>query len=231
MPEIGDIEIESDVVWERKISAGYGKSSGNTESSQFNASLYINRNVIHVNEITFRADVFYSSSDKKMDARKWSSSLRYAYSLGELKKWYHFYKIKADHDRFSGVDYRIIPSTGVGYWFFDLKDTKLMAELAAGYEYTEYRDDSAASEETVLVPRGFFEKSILENCKITQDVFFYPTVDDFEDYRINSRTVFSTELKEGLSLELSLTDEYVSEPVGDAKKNDMRFISSLVYSF
>lgn len=220
-----------EIIWDRKISVGYNKSSGNTDSSQLISSFFIKRNRVHIDEITLEGDIYYSSSDKKMDAQKWNGSGRYAFSLGSQKKWYNFYKIGADHDRFANIDYRLLPSLGLGYWFFDTDSVKAMAEAAIGYEHTDYRDSTDDDDETVLVPRAFLEKVIFGDARIRQDVFFYPAVDDFSDYRLHSETVFSNPLNDELSLDVSLIEDYNSEPPTDTKKNDLRLLTSLTYSF
>ena len=69
-----------------------------------------------------------------MDTQNWYGMLRYAFSFWE-RRWYNFYRLEADHDRFANIDYRIVPSCGIGYWFSDKEDYKAMAELAAQYGY------------------------------------------------------------------------------------------------
>ena len=170
-------------------------------------------------------------SAKKMNAQKWNGSGRYAFNLGSQNKWYNFYKLTADHDRFANIDYRLLPTTGLGYWFHDTDSMKLMAEAALGYEYTDFRDATDESEEMLFVSRGFMEKVLLGDSKIRQDVFFYPAVDDFSDYRLHSETVFTNPLSDRLSLSVSFIDDYDSEPSGDIKKNDIRLTTSLTYSF
>ena len=99
---------------------GYNKSSGNTQNSQLSMSLYANRKTDH-DEFTIKGNSLYSSSNNNMDAQKWFASMRYAFSFRE-RKWYNFYKLESDHDKFANVDYRIVPSAGIGYWFSDRPD-------------------------------------------------------------------------------------------------------------
>lgn len=224
-------EAEEDMMWDRKVSLGYNKTSGNTDASQFSLDLFVNRNEKHVNEFTLKGSVYYSSSNRNMDAQKWYGSGRYAFSFGADKKWYDFYRLEADHDRFANIDYRLLPSSGAGYWFFDADDIKVMAEMAIGYEYTDYRDATDDSDEVVFVPRGFFEKALFGKLRVSQDIIFYPTLDDPGDYRLHSETVFTNPVTEKLSLNLSLIEDYDSEPASGTKKNDVRLISFLAYSF
>ena len=224
-------EAEEGAMWDKKVSLGYNKTSGNTDTSQFSLDLFLNRNEKHVNEFTLKGSVYYSSSNRNMDAQKWYSSGRYAFSFGSDKKWYNFYRLEADHDRFANIGYRLLPSLGGGYWFFDADDVKIMAEMAIGYEYTDYRDATDDNKEVVFIPRGFFERSLFGKSRVRQNIIFYPAFNEPADYRLHSETVFTNPLTEKLSLNLSLIEDYDSEPVSGTKKNDVRLMSSLAYSF
>jgi len=157
--------------------------------------------------------------------------IRYAFSFGASKKWYNFYKTEAEHDRFANIKYRITPSTGLGYWFSDTDDWKLLTEAGIGYEYTEYRDDTDSDGEVILIPRLFFEKTLFNNSRFSQDITMYPSLSEFGEYRVRSESSFINPINGHISLKLSLIDEYNSDPADDTKKNDLRFISSLMYSF
>jgi len=221
----------AEVRWDRNVSAGYNVSSGNTKKSQAYISSHINRNRYHVDEWTLGGDLHYSSSEGKMDAQKWYSMGRYAFNFGRSKRWYNFYKIATDHDRFANIDYRLLPSAGVGYWFFDTPGFKTLIEVGLGWEHTDYRDNKKDKEEAVLTPRAFFEKQIFGNAKITENLILYPALEDFSQYRLRSETVFTISLNERLALDISLIDNYNSDPPEDIKENDLDLISSLTYSF
>jgi len=228
MQTVGHAE---EISWKREVSVGYDRSSGNTESDQLSANALLNRNREHIDEITLKGNTYYSSFDKQMNAQKWYGMGRYAFSFGGNKKWYNFYRFEADHDRFANVDYRFVPAAGLGYWFSDLPELKLIAEAAIGWEYTEFKIGEGDSKEVILAPRGFLEKKIFDRLIVSEDFYAYPTVEDFSDYRLHSETAFTSPLTDKLSLRLSLINDYNSNPSVNVKKNDLQFISSLMYSF
>lgn len=215
--------------WKRDLSVGYAKSNGNTKNSDFSLRLRLNRKTGE-NEFTAKSDFYYSSSNNKMDTQKWSGMLRYAYRFRQ-KAWYNFYKIENDHDRFANIEYRVIPSTGAGYWFFDTPGFKAMAEFGVGFEHTKFRQEEPDQNETVLIPRAFLEKKVFSRSKITQDISVYPSLTESGEYRLHSETSLVNPLTDKLSLCFSFIDDYYSDPAEPAKKNDSRFISSLKYSF
>lgn len=220
---------EEPKLWQGEASLGYNKSSGNTQTSQLILRLYGNRKTDH-DEFTLKADSYYSSSNKKIDAQKYSGLLRYAFSFWD-KKWYNFYRIEGEHDRFANINYRLIPSAGIGYWGFDRPGLKLMFEAAAGFEHTDFRDNSGDANEAVLIPRVFFEKRLFVKSRFSQDVFFYPSLSDRGKFRMHSETAFTNPINSQLSLRLSLIDDYNSRPPRDTEKNDIRLISSIMYNF
>ena len=224
------VREEKDNLWQRKISMGYNKSSGNTQNNQVSTHLYANRKTGH-DEFTMKGEAYYSSSNKRMDSQKWYGMGRYAFSFGENKKWYNFYKLEFDHDRFANIDYRIIPSIGKGYWFSDEPDWKAMTEVGLGLEHIEFRDDTKDSDEVVLIPRAFFEKKLFGDSLVSQDLTLYPSLGDMGEFRLHSETKLTNPINDRLSLSLSLIDDYNANPPQGTKKNDIQIISALTYSF
>jgi putative salt-induced outer membrane protein YdiY len=222
--------VEEAIVWNKKLALGYTQSGGNTTKRQGMLSSMLNRKNT-ANESTMKFDVFYSSSSGKMDAKKFYGMLRYAYSFGKNLKSYIFYKLEGDQDRFADIHYRFIPSLGNGYWFSDTEDLKLMTELAVGYQYTNYRHDIKSTGESVLVPRFFLDKRLIENLHLSEDLTFYPSLEDLHEYRFKSETSLVNKINERWSCRIQFVDEFNSNPMGTAKENDYRWITSLDYNF
>ena len=217
-------------IWTREISAGYTKTSGNTDHNSVFADLRLNRKT-KSSEFTIRANGYYAALDKKMVAQRYSGMLRYAHSFGRSRRWYNFYKFEGDHDRFANIDYRLIHSVGSGFWFFETSDWKAMAELGAGFEHVVYRDDTKDKNEAVLIPRLFFEKAFFGKSKLSQDVSFFLLVKELREYRIHSETALVNPLNEYLSLKFNLINDYDTAVAGGVKEHDLRFISAVKYAF
>lgn len=222
---------KAETVWQREASVGYNLTKGNTKSEELSGSFLINRNRVHVDEITLKGDGFYSTADGQMNAQRWYVMPRYAFNFDGNKKWYNFYKVETDHDRFANIDYRVIPSVGLGYWFFDMEDIKLLAEAGLGLEHTNYLVDEKTTNEAILVSRLFFEKRLFRDVMFTQDIYFYPGIKDFSVYRIHSESSLTVPLYDMVSLRMQLVEDYNSTPPEDTKKEDRRILSSLVISY
>lgn len=166
-----------------------------------------------------------------MDGRDFDGLLRYAYSFGKRKQWYHFFKFEGDQDKFINIDYRLVPSMGIGYWFSDTEELKMMAELAAGYELTHFSDQTKQTSEMVLVPRGFLETKLVGKMKFSEDITVYPSLDESNKYRLHSETSLINPINEKVDWKLSFIDDFNSSPTAGNKKNDYSLLTSVDIKF
>ena len=166
-----------------------------------------------------------------MDAKKFYGMGRYAFSFRKNKKWYNFYKIEGDQDRFANINYRLLPSTGVGYWFTDRDEWRMMVEGAIGFEHTNYRDGTKSENEVIVIPRDFLETLLIGDLKFSEDITLYPSVSESGEYRLHSESTLIQPISDGLTGKVSFIDDYNSNPSGKTKKNDFRIISSVEYGF
>ncbi len=227
-PEAPGAEEESD--WTRKVTLGYSQSGGNTEKSQFSGDVAVEK-ITGDKEYSGKYSAYVSSSDNAQDAREFKAVVRYANKFGSRKQWYNFYKVEGDQDRFSNIDYRITPSVGYGYWFYNRDDLKLKAETAVGFEYTNYADNSDSDGEVVIVPQAYFEKELQEGLRLTEELTLYPSLEETSKIRLTSETSLTGKITDNTAWKFSFIDDYNSEPKGAAEKNDYKLISSLEYSF
>ncbi len=222
---------EQPKIWNGKMSGSFDLIKGNTETAALGGGIAVKRKVVKKNEFDFSVNGFYGSSDKKMNAQRYDAMIRYAYSFGRSKKWYHFYKTEADHDRFANINARMTPSTGIGYWFWDEPSWKLMSELGVGVTMTNYRDDRKNTADFVLIPRVYVEKTLRGKAKVSEDFTAYPSLTNAGEYRLKSETALTTPVAEDINLKVSWINLYNSHPGGDTKKLDQQLLSSLEYQF
>ena len=223
--------VEEPNPWSGDVSAGYSTQRGNTEKEELNASGSLKFKRKKVDEFDLKGNIYYSSSEKKMDAQKWYTMSRYARNFGQSKKWFAFVRGEIDHDKFADVYYRFLPAGGIGYWFIDTPDTKVMAEMGFGWEYTDYSSGKDSLSTATVIPHVYFEKTLWEKLKLSQDFIYYPSLSDFAVFRFRSETIASLKVFKNMSIKLSLIDEYNAAPPADAKKNDLQLVTAAVYTF
>lgn len=218
-------------LWTGKVNGGYALQEGNTQTQNLSGGLAIKRKEEKVNEFDVKAESLYGEVNRQMNVQKYNGMSRFAYSFGDSKKWYNFYKLEGDHNRFANINARFTPSTGIGYWFSDSEDWKLMSEFGGGVTYTDYRTERKNDTELVLIPRLFAEKRLLGQSRISEEVTAYPSLTNRGEYRLRSETIFTNPISEKLRLKITWLNEYNSAPGAGIKKQDSSLVSSLEYLF
>ncbi len=217
------------VSWKGEVSLGYDQSSGNTEQEQVLVSGGATRTAGRSNA-RFAASALYSSSAGTMDAQRWDVLGRYELRFQD-SAWHSFYEMKVDHDRFADVDYRVVPSLGVGRWLADTPDWKALVEVGAGHEKTHYRENAADSDEWVSVARVFLEKRLWRDTRVTQDISVFPSLGESGQYRGHSETALTNPLSSRISLRVSYVVDHDSDPPAGIEEADRYLIASLLYGF
>ncbi|MFH0754357.1 MAG: DUF481 domain-containing protein [Candidatus Omnitrophota bacterium] len=216
-------------ILENSLALSYAVTKGNTYSRNAAVSLntmYKNGRNVWATESLWQ----YGSDNRKMTTQKLFSKAHSDYFLGETSKWFWTRAVELSHDRFNNIDVRLIPSTGIGYRFWDIKDSKALVDTALGYEYVDYRDGSKSEGALVIVPHVFLSRKLFWKALFAQDLSFYPSLEG-SAYRLRSVSSLMYPVNDVLSWKLSLTDDFNSRPVGNAKKNDSTLMSSLNYAF
>jgi putative salt-induced outer membrane protein YdiY len=219
---------KGDLSWQKKVSLGYQIARGNTDTDYLSGDILLNRNRLWIDEWTFKSSALQSYSSDKKNAQRYEGSLRYGYSLTE--PLYVFARFGAEHDLFKNLRARLIPSAGPGYWIADRENFKLLIETGAGYQFDFYRGGGSDSK-PILHLRNFAMKKITERVEVGSDLYYFPVINDFGDYRIDSDAYLKLLVTPRLSVKSELQNDYHSRPLNGAKKHDLRLISSLEYAF
>lgn len=223
------VETTKPAVINKTVSLGLRTTNGSTKTTQGRLSADFNRKTSY-DETTFRYNAYYSSYNKKTDGRKFYGIARYAYSIGEDKKWYQSFKMEGDQDRFANVDYRFIPSTGAGYWLSTADSFKVMSEVSIGYQYTHYTINVKDRSELILVPHLLLDKQLLGKMRLAEDLTVYPSLSDIEHYRVRSETSVINPLNENWDFKVQFIYDFDSIPE-TAKKTQLMWITALDYRF
>lgn len=217
-PQRGDLKTDS------SLSAGYEMTQGNTDTAEFQGDFLYNRNRLWIDEWTVKANGLKSYADDESTAQRYEASLRYGHSL--TKRLYNFARVSAEHDYFQNVKFRLVPTAGLGYWFFDDDKSKLLAEGGTGYEYEFLRPEGTEGT-WILHGRLMASRQITEKLKAVADIYIFPEVLDLGNYRIQADAGLEYVLNSRWLLKFEIQDRYRSAPPGGSKRNDLRLITGL----
>jgi hypothetical protein len=142
--------------------------------------------------------------------------------------WKWFVNGTLEYDEFRAFDLRLAGNGGVGYRLIDNDLTSLTGRFGAGVSHEiDSPDDSYVPEAVYGVD---LEHQLTARQKITGQADYYPSWEEYRDYRIETRVSWEILLDEAtnLSLKISATDRYDSTPNG-LKPNDLDYALLLLW--
>jgi len=211
-------------------SFGLSTTSGNSDtmslSFTFNANTQIDNTKKWLNKGGYlRAE---QDGNDTADNLVFSSRLEWTHS----DKIYSYYEVGYLKDKFKDYDYRITPSIGLGYVFFDngvksLKFTGGLSEVMISYRSMDSTDNYGA-----LTFGNEFKWKISSSADFSQKLSVTSDISDFSKYFLVFNMDLSVAINKTWGVKLAFTDNYDNEPVSDAvEKNDTVFIAGITYKF
>jgi putative salt-induced outer membrane protein YdiY len=144
--------------------------------------------------------------------------------------WTTFGELMLEYDEFKAFDLRLAINGGLGYYWIKNDRTSLNTRFGAGTS-SEF---GGPSEE--WKPEAVFgvdaEHRISKHQRLTAKVDYYPSWNQFSDYRLVSDVAWEILLdgSDNLSLKMSANDRYDSTPEGRLP-NDINYSALLLYKF
>jgi putative salt-induced outer membrane protein YdiY len=138
---------------------------------------------------------------------------------------------EAFHDKIADVDYRVITSPAIGYFFIKREQTRLSGEAGPSYVVERLGADTRARHFFTARLAERLEHSFSETWKVWQQLEWLPQVDKFSNYLLNAEVGTEVALNAWFSLRVVLQDKFDNQPAEGRKKNDLTLITSLAYKY
>jgi putative salt-induced outer membrane protein YdiY len=218
-------------LWDGTVSLGTKIERGNTDESDFSADVTATRKVPR-EELYFRLHYDYGEKEGETDTEE-------AYGTAKLKVFqtdrrYLFGVFFTEYDKFKDLENRTSFYVGPGYLFIDKEKTRLLGEIGVGIvsEFTKTETGTERNFDGSLWLHAEWIQQLHEKVDLTTAVTLFPTIGDFEDFRVRLESSLRSPLRDRWFLKLSLLDEYDNKPEGvDIERNDLSLITSLEYNF
>lgn len=144
--------------------------------------------------------------------------------------WSYFLHGRVEYDEFRDYDLRLSGDTGLAYdwWKTDLSKFQTRAGLSTSREI--------GGLENRFQPELTFGADLShkfdDRQKVSVTIDYYPTVDDWQDYRINTNASWEIVVSQawGLSAKLSVIDRYDNTPQGK-RPNDLNYAALMLWAF
>lgn len=220
------MEEASDRGWSGEGELGYSQTSGNTETQSLTARLTVQQqSVAWQHALGF--DALNTSDTDGTTAERYQVDARSAYKFGGARRNFGFVAVRYVRDRFSGFEYQVSETLGLGRTVLDNDRTQLAVELGVGARQSETIDDETENE---LIGRGALRlgQSLTESTRLTQDLAV--EVGDTNTYG-ESRSGLKVSINDQLALKLAYAVNYNSGVAEDVDEFDTQTSVTVVYGF
>lgn len=213
--------------WANSITAGLTLTRGNSQSLLASIK-YLTTKKTPVNEFDFDADGSYGSSSGVATTETLHGSGQWNHLFTD--RFFGYLRADALHDGIADIKYRFTLTAGAGYYFIKTPQTTLAGEVGPGV-VTERLDTTDDTFATLRLAERFEHKFTGNNARIYESVELLPQVDKVSNYLLNSEIGAEAAISKSVSLSVCLDDFYNSEPASDRKRNDVKLVSGVTYTF
>ena len=212
--------------WEKGFELGINGSEGNAQAFSLLTAGRLKR---ETDRSIWGIDVVYAKTEANDVLTQHYAFLnsRYDFKLGD-SRWSLFNITRLEYDEFKAFDLRLAINGGLGYDFIRSDTKKLTGRFGAGTS----REFGGLNED--WVPEAVFgadyEHKLSRRQKLSITTDYYPSWEDFNDYRLVTQASWEWLLEEetNLSLKVGLLDRYDSTPLG-LKPNDVDYFITLLW--
>ena len=221
------------IKWTGSLVAGAIITSGNSESQNYNVSFDAVRRADD-DRLTFGAGYFFgrqTDQDTGIESTSvdnWFLSGKYDYFFDE--KWYAYANARVERDRIAALDLRFTPGVGIGYQWVETPDFNFNTEAGLTWVYEDY--ETGDSEDHFAARFAYHvDKKINDKVKVFHNLEFLPSIEDLDDFNVNSDVGLRATLTENMFGEAKVEWKYDSSPAPGAEKNDLRWILGVGWTF
>ncbi len=213
--------------WATTVTAGVTLTRGNSDSLLATAKIITDRKT-PVNEFNMGGDATYGSANGVANSELYHGFAQWNHLFSE--KWYSYLRGEGLHDGIAEVKYRATITSGLGYYLIKQTNTTLAVEVGPGIviERVGETDNTYA---TLRLAERFEHKFNKNSARIWENCEFLPQVNKPSDYLINAEIGAASALYKNVSLQVYLDDSYNSQPASGLRRNDVKLVSGVTYTF
>jgi putative salt-induced outer membrane protein YdiY len=212
--------------WDGGVEVGLTGTDGNSQTLSFAVGANVKRKT-DTSDVLVQLNYVKASADSVETANNAFLKGRYEWLLGD-SPWKPFVNGTLEYDEFRAFDLRLAGNGGIGYQLFDTDSSNLTGRFGSGVSHELGGPDDSYVPEAVYGLE--FEYQLTSRQKVSAQTTYYPSWEDYSDYRIVTVVNWSILLDEATNLSLKLTgnDRYDSTPHG-SKPNDLNYALVLVW--
>ena len=207
-------EIEQ---WDTELEAGYSLSKGNTDKEELYGSIDT-KYLYKTHEFQLFGSIRLAESNSIRNEETYTGKFKYDKALNDKVSLFVFKGI--ERNKFKKINIRYYTGSGTKYTFIE------GLSLSGAVLYEHERANSITYDITRLSIRPKLKYGVF-----TFTLFYQPNVVEYKDYRIDGIAEIKLPVTDHLSLKTKCEYRYDSMPEDGIERDDMRFLTSLVWGF
>jgi putative salt-induced outer membrane protein len=215
--------------WTGSIGAGLAFTSGNTDTKNINLSFDLASDPKQVN--VFKAEGLYLLGSQDGDDTVDRTAIRGRYERHFSPKTFLFGQVDYVRDTFKEIDYLISPTVGIGQILVDDGTMKFTVDGGLGLVWEKNPGFDVETSGAVTAGEAFSYK-VSDTATITHSTTALWKMDDFGDGLYTFRAGVAASVTKRSQIKLEFIDTLKTRPPTDlVQKNDVAFVSAIVYKF
>ncbi len=222
------------VKWAGAVTLNGLITQGNSESQSLGASVNAVRRS-EIDRITLGA-AYYYGRQKSKDTGEWETSVNNWYVLGKYdffvtKRLYLYAAGRVERDRVADLDLRLTVGGGLGYQWFETPTFNLNTEAGLAWVYENFTHQPS-EDHAALRLAYHVDWTPHKALKLFHNLEYLPNVTEpFVDYNLNLDAGLRATILANFFAEFKFEFKYDSTPAIGARKEDLRYLVGLGWSF
>lgn len=217
--------------WAGNFDFGLATARGNARTTTLSTGARAER-VTGFDKLSFRFSQIYSTQSTTepfgVTANRANGTARYERNLN--RKMYGFGFGDLTSDEFQDLDLRSVLGGGFGLHVY--KTDAGHFDLSAGGSWSREKFSTPLTRTAgEVVLREESSHKLTRLLQVRQSLSLYPNMSDTGQYRMDFNGGLAYRIASFLSLNLDLTDHYLSNPVANKKKNDLLLTTGVSFTF
>jgi len=218
-------------LWTGNLDLGFAATRGNSDMRTFSLATRADRATTRDKIGVYYTSIFSSNNTSGVKTTTANSKRGgITYDVNFHKKFFAWGSVELESDQFQGLDLRFVPAGGLGYHAVNTENTKfdLRGGVAGNREFFTTGLDRSSAE---LIFGEDFLHRFSKVTTLEEHMRFFPNMSDGGAYRLNFDTTLATAFKKWFSLQFTVSDRYLSNPLPGRKSNDVLFSTGVRLTF
>lgn len=218
-------------LWTGFLDLGFAGTSGNAKTKTFTLSTRAERATNRDKIAVYYTSIFSANGTTGTQLTTANSKRGgVTYDVNLNKQLFAWGSVDLEADQFQNLDLRFVPQGGAGHHTINTDVTKL--DLRVGVSGNrEFFSTGLKRNSAELVMGEDFSHAFSKTTSLQEKIRFFPNMSNTGNYRFNFDTTFVTALKKWFSLQFTVSDRYLSNPVPGRKTNDILYSTGVRLTF